>query len=228
MKAKNEIGLKFGKLTIISEVNPFILPCGQPNRAYLCKCECGNEKVIRRVHLVNGKTTTCGCFKRPYKGDGTEKLRKVWRQIKSRCSSEYFESHLYFKKGIKVCEEWMNDWFSFKKWSLENGYKEGLVIDRSDNSKGYNPDNCRWVTQLVNSMNKDNNIMVEYKGEIKSLKLIITERKQRQHYEAIYTRIKRGWNAEKAIDTPIRKGNYYTTKTKEQIDNENELMFSRL
>lgn len=231
MNIKNEIDLKFNKLTILKEVEPYVLPCGQTNKAYLCKCDCGTEKVIRRLHLVRGKIRSCGCISRgpkDVKGDGNSKLKKVWRQMKTRCSFDYFEKHLYFDKGLEVCKEWFDDFNLFKKWSLDNGYKEGLVIDRRDNSKGYNPDNCRWVTQLVNSMNKDNNIMVEYKGETKSLKLIITERKQRQNYSAIYARIKRGWDVVKAIETPMRKGNYYTTKTKEDIDKENELMFSRL
>lgn len=231
MNVKNEIGLKFNRLTILREVDPYILPSGQKNKAYLCKCECGNEKKIRRLHLVRGSIKSCGCIGRGCKGgkaDGMSKLKKVWRQFKNRCTEDYFEKHLYFEKGIKVCDEWFNDYFVFRKWALENGYKLGLVIDRIDNSKGYSPDNCRWVTQLVNSMNKDNTYFVEYKGEKKPFMLIITEMKAREHSSTIRGRIKRGWSVEDAIDTPIKKGNYHTTRTQKEINDENELMFSRL
>ena len=231
MNVNKEIGLKFNRLTILKEADPYILPCGQTNKAYLCKCECGKEKVIRRLHLVRGSIKSCGCFKTGLKMGKTEsepKLKKVWRQFKNRCTENYFESHLYFKKGIKVCKEWSEDYSEFKKWSLQNGYKLGLEIDRKDNSKGYSPENCRWVTTLVNSMNKDNTYFVTYKGEKKPLMLIITEKKIREHASTIRSRIKRGWTVEDAIDTPIRKGNYYTIRTQKEINDENELMFSRL
>lgn len=227
----NEIGLKFNRLTVIKEVEPYILPCGQKNKAYLCVCDCGVEKVVRRLHLVRGKIKSCGCITRgpkDVKGDGNSLLKKVWRQMKTRCSKDYFQKHLYFEKGISVCSDWYNDFNLFKKWALENGYSKGLVIDRSDNSKGYNPENCRWVTQLVNSMNKDNSFLVSYNGEIKPLMLILTEKKMRQNIAAIRARINRGWDHQKAIDTPIKKGNYFKTRNELDIKKENEKMFSRL
>ena len=231
MNVLNEVGLKFNNLTVIKEVPPYILPCGQKNKAYLCKCDCGVEKIIRRLHLVRGSIKSCGCIIRgpkDIKGDGNSLLKKVWRQMKTRCSFNYFEKHLYFEKGISVCQEWSDDFNIFKDWALSNGYEKGLVIDRSDNSKGYSPSNCIWVTQLVNSMNKDNTIYVLYKGELRPLKLILTEKKIRQNYAAIRNRINRGWNAEKAIDTPMRIGNYFKVRTDAEIINENEEMFNRL
>ena len=58
-------------------------------------------------------------------------------------------------KGIKVCDEWANDYDAFRKWSYENGFyeqpketphKEILSIDRINPSKGYAPDNCQWIS----------------------------------------------------------------------------------
>lgn len=227
----NEIGLKFNRLRVLKEVEPYVLPCGQKNKAYLCVCDCGTEKIVRRLHLVRGKIKSCGCILRgpkDVKGDGNSLLKKVWRQMKSRCSSDHFENQFYYSKGISVCKEWFDDFNLFKKWALENGYEKGLVIDRSDNSKGYNPENCRWVTQLVNNMNKDNTIFITYNGEVKPLMLILTEKKIRHNMGAIRGRIKRGWDPQKAIDTPIRNGNYYKTRTDADIKRENEEMFNRL
>lgn len=55
----------------------------------------------------------------------------------------------YGGRGIKVCEEWLDDFSAFQKWALANGYKEGSTIDRKDNDKGYSPDNCRWTDRKV-------------------------------------------------------------------------------
>ncbi|ALR29754.1 hypothetical protein ATE47_04110 [Chryseobacterium sp. IHB B 17019] len=222
------IGQRVGRLIVVKEVDKLILPSGQANRAFLCRCDCGEEKIVRKVHLSNNRIRSCGCLKKTRGGKGTNKLLKVWRQMNSRCRPDYFQKHLYYDKGIRVSEIWRSSYKSFEEWSIKNGYAEGLVIDRKNNSKGYDPDNCRWISQLVNSSNKDNTIMVAYYGELKALKLIVTEKKMRQHYEAILRRIKRGWEPQKAIDTPIRCGAYKRSRTKEEIDFENELMFSKL
>lgn len=203
------IGNKYGKLTVISIGKSIRLPCGQTNKTYECECDCGNNNNVRKVHLVRNRTLSCGCNTKTRNGEGSTLLCKVWRGIKQRCLENYCESHLYFKKGISVCIEWQNSYELFKEWSLNNGYKKGLQIDRIDNSKGYCPENCRWVSSLINSNNRDNNIVIEYNGEKKPLSLILFEIGKKNHYSAIYRRIQRGWNPQKAIDTPIRKGNYY-------------------
>jgi hypothetical protein len=146
-KNKNVIGNKYGRLTAIKEMPKIKLPSGQTNRIILCKCDCGAEKTIRYLHLVRFRTLSCGCLKKPKSENVQGKLGKVWRQMKARCKEDYFESHLYYKKGISVCDEWYNDFYKFRKWCNENGYKEGLVIDRIDNSKGYYPEN--WVIIYV-------------------------------------------------------------------------------
>ena len=104
-------------------------------------------------------------------------LKEKFYNMKNRCYSEKNISYKnYGGKGIKVCDEWLNDFNKFKEWALNNGFKRHLTIDRIDNSKGYSPDNCRWVTQSFNTAhntrNKSNE-MLEQKGKtIKLLKLI--------------------------------------------------------
>ena len=79
-----------------------------------------------------------------------ESLYKCWRFMRKRCQSKnQYYSRYYYKKGISVCNEWdsLNNGFdNFCKWAIENGYKQGLSIDRIDSSKGYYPENCRWIT----------------------------------------------------------------------------------
>lgn len=86
------------------------------------------------------------------------KLYNSWRGMKDRCSNpKHKYSKSYIEKGITICEEWRNDFRVFLTWAESNQYKEGLTIDRIDNSLGYCPSNCRWVTNADNCRNKDNN-----------------------------------------------------------------------
>ena len=193
------IGDKVGKLTLIKEVEKLRLPCGQFNRAFLCKCECGNDKIVRLLHLQNKRTNSCGCLPRGKKRNGTDVLRKVWRQMKRRCESNEYVYRHYFNENIFVCDEWQN-YENFKEWSLNNGYKKGLHIDRIDNLKEYSPNNCRWVTVIENMNNKRDTFFVYYKGERKALALLLRELNLFDKYHTIFRRLKRGWPIEKSIE----------------------------
>ena len=59
----------------------------------------------------------------------------------------------YEKRGITVCDEWAKSWHAFRDWAWENGYGDGLQIDRIDNDGSYSPDNCRWVSGTRNMRN---------------------------------------------------------------------------
>ena len=84
------------------------------------------------------------------------KLYSVWYGMRQRCgyvkgcdktTLKYYEG-----KGIKICRKWL-DVKNFVLWALKNGYEEGLVIDRKDNTKGYSPSNCRWITWTESARN---------------------------------------------------------------------------
>lgn len=106
------------------------------------------------------------------------------------------DSKYYFEKGIEVCEQW-RDYRNFRKWALDNGYKEGLSIDRKDNSLGYNPDNCRWIPLNEQNSNKTNNRILEYNG----IKLTITEwcRRTGLSWSTIDSRLKAGKTVGQAL-----------------------------
>lgn len=57
---------------------------------------------------------------------------------------------------------------------MENGYADNLTIDRIDNSLGYSPDNCRWVSNDEQQKNKTNTIKVEYEGKFWCLRTLCT------------------------------------------------------
>lgn len=216
-------GDRFGKLSVIQELPILVLPSGQPNRVMLCQCDCGIQKKIRLNHLWHGKTVSCGNCVVSKKVNGkrikSTKLCKVWRQMKTRCSDGNKQSKWYFDKGITVCDMWANNFEVFYDWAINNGYKEGLQIDRIDNSKGYSPDNCRFVDPIINVSNRDNTHIVTYKGKSMPFTLILRDKNLLPHYNAIRRRILRGWTPDRAIDTPIKKGNYKTCKKINSLTN---------
>jgi len=85
------------------------------------------------------------------------RLFKRWSNMKTRCyntkSKDYKD---YGGRGISVCEEWLESSEHFIKWSINNGFKEELQIDRINNDSNYSPKNCRWVTAKQNARNKGN------------------------------------------------------------------------
>lgn len=142
---------------------------------FKCKCICGNIFITTGKSLRNGNTKSCGCMKlsvlrNQYKnlithGETNTKLYGIWRGIKRRCRLKSCKAYnKYGLKGIDVYDEWFRSYESFRDWSLNNGYKEGLTIDRIDNSKGYSPKNCRWVDWEIQQNNRTNNKFILFKG----------------------------------------------------------------
>lgn len=75
-----------------------------------------------------------------------------WKDMIRRCYNSESEDYRYYgARGIKVCDEWKNNYEVFEKWALENGYQKGLTIDKIDNDGDYKPDNCQWLTRIENA-----------------------------------------------------------------------------
>ncbi|HDR4589362.1 hypothetical protein JC777_00225 (plasmid) [Bacillus cytotoxicus] len=97
------------------------------------------------------------------------RLYRIWCNMKSRCYNENIPNFKnYGGRGIAVCNEWRNDFTSFLNWSLENGYKNDLLIDRIDNNGNYEPTNCRWTTRKQQNLNRRNNRLVTIDGVTRS------------------------------------------------------------
>lgn len=63
-----------------------------------------------------------------------------------RCSGKHHRCY----NNVKVCKEWEDNPRIFGEWAMANGFEVGLTIDRIDPSKGYFPENCRWITLSEN------------------------------------------------------------------------------
>ena len=161
-------GQKFGYLIVLERDKTSI---GQKNSKWICKCECGKIKSFARCLLVSGHTKSCGCklygnTNAKKHGMYKSKLYKVWANMRKRCyNSNEKDYKTYQGRKITVCKEWNESFISFYNWAVTNGYKDGLTIDRIDNDKGYFPDNCRWITNAEQQLNKRNTVKVVYNGE---------------------------------------------------------------
>lgn len=105
-------------------------------------------------------------------GGKGEHLYEVWCCMKQRCYNPNNKSYQrYGGRGIIICDEWLNDYSAFRKWSMENGYKDNgeLSIDRIDNNGNYEPNNCRWVDIKIQANNKSSNITITHNGKTQTL-----------------------------------------------------------
>ena len=165
MKYKDLHGLQYGKLTALYKLHNY----NKKGTYWLCVCECGNFKEVRQQDLKRGYVKSCGCALIRHSKSHT-KLYRVWTGIKSRCYNKNTPNYKdYGNRGITVCEEWLKDFQEFYDWAMNNGYHDGLQIDRIDNNKGYSPNNCRFVTPKKNSNNRRNTIHVTLNNITKTL-----------------------------------------------------------
>jgi hypothetical protein len=174
MAKESLIGKKYGRLTILSEMFSKISKSG--TRRYFVKtiCDCGIKKEIDIYRIKGGGAKSCGCLiiKAITKhGQVSHPLYGVYNGIKYRCYDSDSNSYKnYGGRGIEMCDDWLLDFKKFFDWAIANGWRKGLLLDRKDNNKGYNPDNCRYVTMRESNENRRNTLYAEYNGEKKLLK----------------------------------------------------------
>jgi len=136
----------------------FIIEKGR--RKYKFTCEKCNSTYFRRIDTAKNNSTMCiNCTRKskaPKKhGDCGTKLYLHWANMKNRCYGIATQKNRDYKaKGIIVCKEWKDSYENFKDWSLKNGYNSDLTLDRKDNNGIYEPENCRWITNIEQQSNK--------------------------------------------------------------------------
>ena len=119
------------------------------------------------------------------------RIYRIYENMKQRCYNPNNEKYKnYGGRGIKICDEWLNDFMSFYTWGMENGYADNLSIDRIDVNGDYCPENCRFANEKVQSRNRQNNVYVDYEGR----KMTLAEAAERTkiNYMVLQTRHKKG------------------------------------
>lgn len=200
---------RISRLTFIKQVT-----FGRKARA-IYRCNCGNEKELAIANVKNGTTYSCGCLKDEItKKHGLYKhpLYVLWISIKQRC---YYKNSISFPRygaiGVKMCDEWKNDFKAFYNWAIQNGWKKGMQIDKDIKARElemvpllYSPKFCQFVTPKKNGNNKSNNHYIEYNGITKTLQEWSEE--YNLPCETLRRRIKKlKWELEKALLTPVKK-----------------------
>lgn len=216
---KEITGNKYGKLLVLGRVG------SNSSQLMDCLCDCGTRKHIDRKNLTKKKcgVISCGCEKRRValegrthgacRGGKLKRLYSIWSNMRQRATDVNHPSAKYYiLRGIGICDEWLK-YAAFEKWAMSNGYSDTLTIDRTDNNKGYSPENCRWVTQKTQNSNRRDNVYFTYKGDRYSRKGLadiagITEKCLWHRIETL------GWPVEKAVETPLRKIKKLQERTK--------------
>lgn len=93
-----------------------------------------------------------------------------YNEMKYRCNKESHRAYTdYGGRGIEVCEKWLGE-KGFENFIKDMGIPEkGLTLDRKDNNLGYGPENCRWVTQKVQTRNRRSNKFITHNGLTKCI-----------------------------------------------------------
>ena len=156
------LGKRFGRLLVVEQAES-----KSGFTQWRCKCDCGKTAIVQGTRLVHGHTKSCGCLvsdvviarnKRGMKYETkNNRIYRIYWGMRTRCYNAKDHNYpRYGGRGITICEEWLNDSETFKDWSLANGYRDDLSIDRIDNDGNYEPSNCRWATFEQQQENKTN------------------------------------------------------------------------
>lgn len=184
MPAKIDLtGARFGRLTVIREE----LPRLHDGSRWVCRCDCGTDKVAWTRKLRSGRTVSCGCASQEwvasFGGRFVEQAKAAitkhghasggrrtseydtWVSMKQRCTNPSDGAwERYGARGIKVCERWAS---SFPAFLEDMGPKPTPrhTIDRLRPAGDYEPGNCRWATKAEQGQeHKRSLIPFEYDG----------------------------------------------------------------
>lgn len=166
-RTKDITGMQFGSLTAVSFSH-----LNDRQAHWLYKCACGKEHIARSntityqaKKLNDPELPSCGCVELVRKTKhgfrtvkNTHPAYKAFRGMLDRCYNPKGNGYSWYGAiGVTVCDEWKGNPEAFIKWSLNNGWKEGLHIDKDIlcKEKGifphiYSPETCQWVTPKVN------------------------------------------------------------------------------
>lgn len=183
---KDYTGIKTNKLTAISFVKR------ENKKTYwLFKCDCGNEKVLSQTNVFGKgiKTKSCGCIPTGVKRnvhktktskfiDNIEATKKdIYRRYKMSAKKRKYIFSLTYTEFIDLiikncfyCNSEPNRISKLK--SNGNSYPDFIChgVDRKDNNKGYEKENCVTCCTFCNRAknNVEYNVFINWINQIKN------------------------------------------------------------
>jgi len=143
-------GQKFGRLTAIklSDIVKYGISY------WLCKCDCGNEKIINSASLKNGNTKSCGCLRKklPTREAAcnavllAHKYQAKKRNLEQSLTDKQIK--IIHKKNCYYCGVSPSNIYSP---SDRNSLYVYSGLDRVNNTKGYTIDNVVSCCAICNS-----------------------------------------------------------------------------
>jgi len=148
------------------------------NSYWLCRCNCGTEKIIQRSNLLVGNAKSCGCLGREihsklHKVHGMSHTpeHKAWGSMIERCydvnNPRYKD---YGGRGITICKKWLEpQGIGFMNFYEDIGPKPSKrhSLDRKDNEGNYEPGNVKWSTPKQQARNTRMSTQTKNKAEHK-------------------------------------------------------------
>lgn len=199
-------GDRFNRLTYVKDLESS--RGSKLRRRVMCLCDCGVSHEVSLDNLVRGQVRSCGCFsseirpsiRRVHGMTGT-KTHRAWALMRDRCSNPNNKSFPdYGGRGIEVDSRWC----SFLNFVEDMGIRPEWAssVERVDNSRGYEPGNCKWSTPEEQANNRRSNHLLTHGGVTQSI-----SRWARQvglKPQTLGKRISSGWSIEKAIFTVVK------------------------
>lgn len=182
----------------------------------LYRCQCGREKELVITEVKRGKTKSCGgcgIFKEKKRrvvtkhGMWNTPLYNIYMSMIRRCYNPNNTAYKWYgARGVRVCDEWKNDFMSFYNWAMANGWNPQLNVDKDKKGGGllYSPETCSLISLKENQNNRSSNVLFSYNGETKTLSQ--WAELLEMNYSTLWSRInKQDWSFESAITKPIRQ-----------------------
>jgi hypothetical protein len=206
-RAPSLAGQRFGRLVAV-EVSP--RKCSKSRTTFwVCRCDCGAERHVRRYSLLCGETKSCGCLHREIAraaGDRTRthgrsksSMYAIWDSMRQRClNPKNGDYQNYGGRGITVCEQWA----SFECFVADMGERpDGMTLNRIDNDGPYSKENCEWATTKAQARNTRATRTLTMKG--RSMPMVAWAEELGMSYNTLSARLRRGWPVSVALTAPI-------------------------
>lgn len=175
-------GQRFGRLVALERVGRTLAPNGTRQSMWRCRCDCGNETIVKYIALTTGNTRSCGCMEEENRHANMQKaleqrrksasmgfmgnleahpLYRTWKSMLMRCNNPNVKGYKHYGgRGIKVCDRWSGH-LGFENFVNDMDERpDGTTLDRIDYNKDYCPENCRWATDEQQANNKTDNVYI--------------------------------------------------------------------